>query len=148
MEVYMSISLYWLVAMVVFFVIEGITQGLVTLWFGMGALAATFVSLLGGKLWLQWSVFVLVSLITLCLLRGYARGYLFGEKVFVTNGVVGKSGIVISRIGAPSYQGKVQIGDVLWSASSQGLELEEGQLVSVKSLEGNVIIVDEKEDMS
>ena len=54
-------AIFWLVAMVVFFLIEAGTVTLVSLWFAAGALAAMIVSLCAGPIWLQAVVFLAVS---------------------------------------------------------------------------------------
>ena len=53
-------AIFWLVAMVVFFLIEAGTVTLVSLWFAAGALAAMIVSLCAGPIWLQAVVFLAV----------------------------------------------------------------------------------------
>ena len=52
----------WFALMVVFLVAEGVCPfHLVSVWFAVGALASIVVSLLGGDLWLQVVVFLVVS---------------------------------------------------------------------------------------
>ena len=51
----------WLIVMVLFLVVEGITVGLVSLWFALGALAALLVSLGVDNVWVQIAVFLVVS---------------------------------------------------------------------------------------
>ena len=43
----MSMSLFWLVAMVLFGVLEAVTVGLTSIWFAVGALAALIAASLG-----------------------------------------------------------------------------------------------------
>ena len=54
-------SIFWLAAMVVFFVAEAITVGLTSIWFGVGALAALIISFFTGNIWVQIAVFLAAS---------------------------------------------------------------------------------------
>ena len=58
-----SLTVFWLIAMIVLLVVEGIVPGLVSIWFAAGALVALVVSLFGAPLWLQVFWFVAVSVI-------------------------------------------------------------------------------------
>ena len=63
----------WLIVMVLFLVVEGITVGLVSLWFALGALAALLVSLGVDNVWVQIAVFLVVSAAALAALRPMSR---------------------------------------------------------------------------
>ena len=52
----------WLVLGVVLIVAEIFTLGFVLLWFGIGAIAAALVGVLGGGLFLQFLVFAITSI--------------------------------------------------------------------------------------
>ncbi len=52
----------WLAAMIILIVIEIVTVGLTTIWFAIGALAAVIVSSFCGNVFLQVTVFLMVSL--------------------------------------------------------------------------------------
>ena len=53
--------LFWVAAMVLFGIMEAATVNLVSVWFVGGALAALVVQLLGGGVWFQIIVFLLVA---------------------------------------------------------------------------------------
>ena len=61
--------LFWIVALVIFLVVEAVSAGLVSIWFAAGALAALICAALKGPLWLQAIWFVVVSCVTLILTR-------------------------------------------------------------------------------
>ena len=67
---------YWFGAAVVLIIIEIATMGLTTIWFAAGALMAGFLNLAGGNLWIQVSVFAVISLILLLMTRPLAGRYL------------------------------------------------------------------------
>ena len=48
-----SDAIFWIAAMIVFFIVEAATVGLVSIWFAFGALAALICALLHAPTWLQ-----------------------------------------------------------------------------------------------
>mgnify|MGYP000202263021 FL=1 len=60
----MQMLYIWILAAVVFGVLEGITAQLVSIWFVLGAVAAAVAAACGGAVWLQGVLFVAVSLCT------------------------------------------------------------------------------------
>ena len=61
-------AIIWLVLLVLFLLTEAATVTMVSLWFAVSALAALIVSLLGGPVWLQTLLFLVVSAVLLALL--------------------------------------------------------------------------------
>ena len=57
----MTNTMVWLAAMIILIIIEIVTVGLTTIWFAIGALVAIIVSMLGGGLILQMTVFLVIS---------------------------------------------------------------------------------------
>ena len=68
-----SMTLMWLVALILFGIAEAATVGLVSIWFAVGAAVAMIVSALGGPIWLQVLLFLAVSVVLLALLRPFAN---------------------------------------------------------------------------
>ena len=66
-------SYIWLGCMILFGILEAATVSLVSLWFVGGALGAFLASLLGAPLWLQVTVFVVVSAVLLACLRPFVK---------------------------------------------------------------------------
>ena len=54
----MQMLYIWILAAVVFGVLEGITAQLVSIWFVLGAVAAAVAAACGGAVWLQGVLFV------------------------------------------------------------------------------------------
>ncbi len=70
-------AITWLVLLLIFLIVEGVCAiHLVSIWFAAGALAAMFVSFLGGELWLQITVFLVISIALLILLWPFTRKFL------------------------------------------------------------------------
>ena len=136
-------AVYWLVAMVLFLVLEAVSVNIVSVWFAFGALAALITGLAGGEIWLQLTVFLAVSGITLALLRPIARK-LTAPTTPRTNvdALIGSAGYVTAALDNLSSQGQVKLGGMPWSArSTSGDPIAEGSLVRVDKVEGVKVYV-------
>ena len=114
-----SMTVVWIVAIVVLLIIEGLTSGLVTIWFAIGAVAALVCELLGAPLWLQIAVFLVISFVTLVLTRPLAQKHL-NSKTQPTNAdrLLGKECIVTEAIDNIAGTGAVTVGGQVWTARS------------------------------
>ena len=59
----------WLVILAIMILIEAVTMGLTTVWFALGALGAAVVTGFGGGFWLQFTVFVILSFLSMIVSR-------------------------------------------------------------------------------
>lgn len=137
-------AIVWLVLMIVFVIAEASTVQLMCIWFAAGSLAAMVISLLGGELWLQILVFFTLSIVLLALLWPMARKHL-KPKLVATNAdaLVGKVCAVTEAID-PVEGGRVKLGDVTWSARTEGAEtISAGKLVKVLKIQGAKVYVEE-----
>lgn len=71
-----SATAFWLIAMVVFLLVEAVTVGLAAIWFAAGSLAAMICSMLHAPIWLQIAVFLVVSAVTLYFTRPLVKNTL------------------------------------------------------------------------
>lgn len=136
-------AIIWLVLLVLFLLTEAATVTMVSLWFAVSALAALIVSLLGGPVWLQTLLFLVVSAVLLALLRPLVRKYVT-PKVTATNvdSVVGSTGLVTASIDNVTAAGQVKLGAMEWTArSTSGVPIPEGTLVKVDRIEGVKVFV-------
>ena len=136
-------SILWFVLLVVFLLAEASTVTVVSLWFAAGALAALIISFLSGPLWLQFAVFVVVSVLLLWMLRPIIRKH-FKPRVTATNidAVIGKEGIIILPVNNMMAQGKLMLDGMEWSArSSSGEEIPENTRVRIDRVEGVKLFV-------
>lgn len=69
-------KLIWLALLLLFCAAEAATVGLTSIWFAAGALAALIAALAGGPVWLQVTLFIVISLLCLIAVRPLARRYL------------------------------------------------------------------------
>ena len=76
----------WLVLLLLFSLGEALTVGLTSIWFAAGALAALVCALLGGPIWLQIGLFLVVSVLCLLAVRPLAKKFI-NNKVQPTNAV-------------------------------------------------------------
>ena len=136
-------AIVWFVLMVIFVMVEASTVSLVSTWFAAGALAAMIVSLLGGQIWLQTAVFLVVSAGLLLLLRPMAKKH-FTPKLTKTNvdSVIGSTGFVTAAIDNVAASGQVKLGAMFWTArSTSGSPIAEGTLIRVDRIEGVKVFV-------
>ena len=136
-------SILWFVLLVVFLLAEASTVTVVSLWFAAGALAALIISFLSGPLWLQFAVFVAVSVLLLWMLRPIIRKH-FKPRVTATNidAVIGKEGMIILPVNNMMAQGKLMLDGMEWSArSSSGEEIPENTRVRIDRVEGVKLFV-------
>lgn len=130
--------IFWLVLAAAFLVIEFGTVTLISVWFVVGALAATAAALLGAPLWLQVLVFALVSLAMLLLLRPFFRKFVNPHKVKTNvDALIGKQAVVTEPINNLAGTGEIRLDGVIWSArSSDGKTIPAGTVVTIRAIEG------------
>lgn len=137
-------SAFWLLALILFCVIEGVTVGLTSIWFAAGALAALIVALLGGHLYLQILVFLLVSAAALALVRPLAVRLLKpGYSPTNADRVIGQTALVAEDIDNVEGKGLVVISGQTWSARSEhNVTIPAGTQVRVLRIEGVKVYVE------
>ena len=136
-------AIIWLLLVVVFLIAEAATVTVISLWFAAGALAAMATALLGGGVWLQTGVFLVVSAIALTALRPLVRKYLT-PKLTATNvdSVIGSVGIVTTVIDNVAAAGQVKLSGMEWTARScTGEVIPAGTQVTVERIEGVKVFV-------
>lgn len=131
-----SAAFFWLVLLVVFLIAEAACPiHLVSIWFALGAL--------GAPVWLQITLFVVVSGVLLALLWPLAKKFL-NSKVTATNvdSVVGSVGRVTADIDNVEARGQVKLGGMEWTArSTSGDPISVGTEVRVDRVEGVKVYV-------
>ena len=129
----------WLALMVGFLIVEGACPfHLVSIWFAAGSLVAGIASLLSAPLWLQITLFLLVSCALLAALFPLVKKFLRPniEKTNV-DAVIGSRGYVMEDIDNMDAVGQVKLGGMYWTArSADGQVIPKGTLVEVQRIEG------------
>ena len=139
----MSLSIIWLIVLVVCLAVEISTLGLTSIWFAGGALLALIISLIGGPLWLQVLVFLVTSIVLLIFTRPIAMKY-FNKNRAKTNvdSKIGKQAIVTVTIDNLKGEGQIVTEGMEWTARSlDSSVIEEGAIVTIEKIEGVKAIV-------
>ena len=139
----------WLAGLVLFGIVEAATAGLTVIWFALGSLAALAATALGAQLWLQVTVFLVVSLVSLAVTRPLAQRYINQNKV-ATNAdrCLGQTARVTETIDNMAARGAVYLDGKTWSARSEGEgTIPAGTLVTVLRMEGVKLIVSPQSDL-
>ena len=139
----MSMSLFWLIAMVLFGVLEAVTVGLTSIWFALGALGALVAAAASAPVIVQIVVFLGVSFLTLLLVRPLAQRFVNDRKV-ATNAdqAVGAEGLVTQTIDNLNASGQVSVKGAVWTARPEDESvIPAGATVKVLRIEGVKLIV-------
>ena len=135
--------IFWVVACIIFTLIEAVTQQFVSLWFLVGSLAALLASVLNVSNEAQFLVFVFVSLITLFVLRPILKKAMQG-KIEYTNSDrnVHEMAIVTKSFDASTHEGRILVNNMDWAARSiDGICFQKGDRVIVEKIEGVTCLV-------
>ena len=135
-------TLFWLVLFVVLALFELATVNLVSIWFSLGALITTFVSLVTDNLMIHLAVFTISSILLLLLTKPFVKKMKKREEVPTNlDMVVGKTGVVTETIEKDDI-GEVKVLGKKWSAYSDK-EIKENSKVKVLSINGVKLKVEE-----
>ncbi|MBQ9165509.1 MAG: NfeD family protein [Oscillospiraceae bacterium] len=107
----MSPTLCWAIAVVLFAITEGLSVGLTSIWFAVGALVSMVASFFIESIWAQVWIFLLVSLVTLIALRPIAAKFFTAKGHVPTNSdrIIGKEAVVKEAICNLENRGLVQV---------------------------------------
>lgn len=109
----------WLIILVLFGIGEAVTVGLTSIWFALGALGALIVSQLGLGFWPQITTFIVLSALSMLLVRPFAKKFLRpGYSATNADRIIGATGLVTEEIDNLAGHGLVNIAGQVWSARS------------------------------
>ena len=138
------VTAIWIAAMVVFGIVEAATAGLTSIWFVLGSAAGLITAICGGTVWLQVTLFFVVSIVALLATRPLVRK-MMDKKITPTNadGVLGKEARVTETIDNTEPSGAVYVEGKTWSARSESGEiLQEDTMVRIVRMEGVKLFVE------
>lgn len=139
----MSMVLIWILVCVVAVLIELVTPtALVCIWFAVGGAIAALAALINLSLAVQIVCFVIVSFMSMLIVRPMATRYLRGNVV-ATNAdrFIGTIGVVTKQITREEW-GEVKVGGSLWHAVLVDNDtIEEHEKVKVVAIEGAKLLV-------
>lgn len=138
----MSITLIWTIVLVISVIVEAITIDLVSIWFGVGAVAALICEALGVSEVFQVIIFTVISVVCIFASRPLAKKYLRGNTIKTNlDRIIGKHCLVTETITA-DQKGEVKVMGTLWLATSlNNVTIEAGEYAEIVSIEGAHVIV-------
>ncbi|WP_022773274.1 NfeD family protein [Butyrivibrio sp. AE2015] len=142
-----SMQIVWLLAAVVFGILELVTTSLVSIWFVFGAVVAMITALFNAPILLQVIVFIVVSAISLLFTRPLATKYV-NSKTIKTNvdSLVGRVLIAKTKIDNLKMSGKADLDGTTWMVvSGDDSVIAAGEEIEVVRVEGAKLIVKKKE---
>jgi inner membrane protein len=139
----------WLIIAAIFVVAEVFTSGFFLLWFGVGALAAATMAILGvSSLAAQTLVFLIVSVALVIASRTIFERFFnpsanTNRLMSGIDTIIGQVGMVVESSRGALNEGAVSVYGSVWTAFPAEGEwpLREGDSVSVERIEGNAIYV-------
>lgn len=139
----MTYPIVWLILLIAFAVIEGLTAGLVCIWFCLGSLVALVAAWFDAGLLLQVGLFAIVSVVTMALIRPMARAWMKPKDTKVNaDRILEAEGLVTETIDNLKDMGQIKVQGAVWTArSADGAVIPEGSLVRVERIEGVKAIV-------
>lgn len=135
--------IFWLVFLIAFIVVEAVTAQLVTIWFAAGSLCALIAAVLKAPMWLQITIFVVVSAITLIATRPLVKK-LKSKPSFTPNAdrVIGQKAIVTEEIDNLAAKGRAEVNGMSWLARSEdNSKISAGAEVVILRIDGVKLIV-------
>lgn len=145
----MTNTMVWLAAMIILIIIEIVTVGLATIWFAIGALVAIIVSMLGGGIILQMTVFLVVSFGMLILTRPFAVKYINNSRIRTNyEGIIGKVVRITQDVDNIAEKGNAMVNGQEWTvrALDDRNKIAAGSLAKVVDIKGVRLIVEKYED--
>ncbi len=141
--------LFWFLLGVVFLFLEALTPGVFLVFFGIGAwVTGTVVFFAPPGQSTQWLIFMIVSVVTLALLRRKLQTLFHGrlaktdnldDPVF-TDRYVGQRVLVLEETG-PDQPGLAELNGTNWGARTEGPTLPAGARARVVRLDGLTLII-------
>ncbi len=133
---------FWIAVMVLAVVAESITTALVAVWFIPSAVISMVLAFFEVPVPIQVTVFLVISALLIVFFRVIFKKTIAAAPTHTNaDAVIGETAIVTDRICNIENKGLVKVRGQIWSArSADGIEIEEGELVSVISIEGVKLI--------
>ena len=141
----MTWLLFWIFVIIVTLIAEIFTIAFVSLWFTVGAGLALICNLLGLPLFVQWIVFIVVSVVGILLFRSFWVNKMKKEIVSTNaDANIGKEVLVTEDIDNMLNLGEVKVNGQLWSAKALNEDkIEKNTKVVIRKIEGNKLLVEQ-----
>lgn len=135
---------FWLIAAGIFFIIEMATIGFLVFWLGIGSLLAMVTSFFLDSIIVQFVVFLVTSTLLIIFTRPLVNKFIKIPKELKTNAysIIGKKGIVTSKINNVEGSGQIKIDGEVWSAKSiDEEEIEKDTEIEIIEIDGVKAVV-------
>jgi len=144
-----KIYLVWFIFAAVFIIGEIFTAGFFLACFGVGAIVAGVLALIGANAIWQWVGFVVISGILFAVSRRFAEKFSKKQPPGIgADRLISKEGIVLEEIDNMENAGSVRIDKEIWRADSENGEIiKKGDRVIVIKLDGTHVVVKIKEEV-
>ena len=139
----MTLEFIWITAVIVFGVLEAATYQLVSVWFAIGAVGGLIAKLLGFDFAIQMTVFLILSILSLCCLRPISMKWL-KPKITKTNIdiLAGQEILITETVDNINGRGKGKVNGMTWTVrSADNSVIPEDSLAIVEKVEGVKLIV-------
>lgn len=135
---------FWLIAAGVFFIVEMATIGFLSFWLGIGAILAMVTSFFIDNIIVQSIIFLISSTLLIIFTKPLVNKFIKIPKEVKTNAysIIGKKGIVISKINNTDGSGQIKIDGEIWSAKSiNDEEIEKNTEIEIIDIDGVKAVV-------
>ncbi len=140
MNVYMAAA--WCFVLIAAVITELMTVQFVSIWFACAAFVSLLLAGFGAPLWAQLSAFCAVSVLLLIVTRPIVRKIRGGYVRTNADLNIGKTAVITERVDNSLSKGRAKVGGVSWIAVSEdGSNIEEGEVVVIKDIDGAKLIV-------
>lgn len=133
----------WIVLAAALYIGEMLTFTFFLLPFAVGATVSIFACAFGAELWLQWVLFIVVSISALVVVRPLAKRLQRNaptEKSGVDR-LIGCDGVILEQT-APSGESRARVIREVWNVATEGDDvLQPGDKIMVLRVEGTKLIV-------
>lgn len=145
----MNQVVFWLILLIILVAVEIATMGLTTIWFAGGAFVAIIAAAFNAPLYVQITLFLIVSVVLLLFTRPIAMKY-FNKDRIRTNAesLIGRQAVVTEDIDNLPATGSVSINGQEWTARCvmDGIKIPKGTVVIIRAISGVKLIVEERRE--
>jgi membrane protein implicated in regulation of membrane protease activity len=133
----------WMIFAAACIIGEIFTAGFFLFWFGLGALVAGILALIGLSAGFQWGVFIVLSGVLFAVSRRFADRITKKQPPGIgADRTIGKEGLVLQKIDTVDNSGLVRLDKEEWRADSESGEvIPKGKRVVVVRLDGSHLVV-------
>lgn len=132
----------WVITALVLMVAEMLTAGFFLLPFGIGAGAAAVLAWLDVPLELQWTAFLIVSVLSLVGVQRFVRNEDEDQPLVGANRYLNQAAVVLESIDATTAEGRVRVATEEWRATTRTGPIPAGTRVRVIDIDGTRLVVE------